>query len=93
MMSVCVFGGFFQLTVRLLQMLECFVGVAAQLLVIVGAGCFRFLPRGTDVMLRGCQMRMLMCVDVLYWPLCDRHAGQNQQYGQGTAPQEIRFHL
>jgi hypothetical protein len=25
--------------------------------------------------------------------LCDGHASQNQQYGQGTAPQEVRFHL
>jgi hypothetical protein len=93
MMRVSEFGGFFQLTVRRLQMFECLFGVTAQLFVIIDAGCLRFLPRGTDVMLCGCQMWMPMSVDVLYGPLCDGHASQNQQYGQGTAPQEVRFHL
>jgi hypothetical protein len=93
MMRVSEFGGFFQLMVGRLQMFECLFGVAAQLFTIVSTSCFRFLPRCADVMLRGCQMRMLMSVDVLDWPLCDCHASQNQQYGQGTAPQEVRFHL
>jgi hypothetical protein len=86
MMSVGVLRGFFQLTVRRLQMFERLFGVTAQFIAIIGAGSFRFLPRGPDVMLRGCQMRMPMGVDVLYRPLCDRYASQNQQYGQHAAP-------
>jgi hypothetical protein len=91
-MCVCVFGGFFQFTIRRLQMFECLFGVATKLFVIVDAGRFRFLPSRADVMLRGCQMWMPMSVDVLCRPLCDGDAGQNQQYGQDAAPQEIRFH-
>ena len=93
MMPVGVFGGFFQLTVRRLQMFEGLFGVTAELFVIVDAGRFRFLPRGPDVMLRGRQVRMPMSVDVLYWPLCNCNAAQDQQHGQGAAPQEIRFHM
>ena len=93
MMRVGEFRGFFQFTVCRHDMFERLFRMAAQVFVIVRASGFRFLPCCHEVVLRRRQVRMLPCVNIFLWPLRHRHAGQNQHCREGSAPQEIRFHL
>ena len=93
MVRVGVFGGFLQLAVRREHVFKRFFGVPTELIMIVGAGRFGFLPCSREVMLRRRQMRMQLAVDVLYGPLCHCDASQNQHRRESSAPQEIRFHL
>ena len=72
-MRVGEFCRFFQFATRLSQEFGSFLGVPAQVVMVIGTSRFCLLIGLDDVLLRRCEMRVSPGVDILNRPLRDRY--------------------